>query len=63
MAEWFLFLPQSRLGLDEIVTRAQAAEVCGFDAYWGAADDNGRVDVLHRGLRERGQRERHTGCR
>lgn len=31
MAEWFLFLPQSRMGLDEIVTRAQAAEAVGFD--------------------------------
>lgn len=31
MAEWFLYLPQSRMGLDEIVSRAQAAEASGFD--------------------------------
>jgi alkanesulfonate monooxygenase SsuD/methylene tetrahydromethanopterin reductase-like flavin-dependent oxidoreductase (luciferase family) len=30
VAEWFLYLPQSRMGLDEIVTRAQAAEAGGF---------------------------------
>ncbi|KIU17281.1 LLM class flavin-dependent oxidoreductase [Mycolicibacterium llatzerense] len=31
MAEWFLFLPQVRLGIDEIVERAQVAEGSGFD--------------------------------
>jgi alkanesulfonate monooxygenase SsuD/methylene tetrahydromethanopterin reductase-like flavin-dependent oxidoreductase (luciferase family) len=31
MAEWFLFLPQVRLGIDDIVARAQAAETAGFD--------------------------------
>jgi alkanesulfonate monooxygenase SsuD/methylene tetrahydromethanopterin reductase-like flavin-dependent oxidoreductase (luciferase family) len=31
MAEWFLFLPQVRLEITEIVERAQAAEASGFD--------------------------------
>ena len=31
MAEWFLFLPQVRLGIDEIVERARVAEDAGFD--------------------------------
>lgn len=31
MAEWFLFLPQSRLGIDDIVLRARTAEASGFD--------------------------------
>ncbi|MDR3659405.1 MAG: LLM class flavin-dependent oxidoreductase [Mycobacterium sp.] len=31
MAEWFLFLPQSRLSMSEIVERAQVAEAVGFD--------------------------------
>lgn len=31
MAEWFLFLPQSRLGLEDLVVRAQVAEASGFD--------------------------------
>lgn len=31
MAEWFLFLPQSRLGIDDIVLRARTAETSGFD--------------------------------
>lgn len=31
MAEWFLFLPQVRLGIDEIVERARVAEAAGFD--------------------------------
>lgn len=31
MAEWFLFLPQVRLGIPEIVERAHVAEVSGFD--------------------------------
>jgi Luciferase-like monooxygenase len=31
MAEWFLFLPQVRMGIDDIVVRARAAEHCGFD--------------------------------
>ena len=31
MAEWFLFLPQVRLGIDDIVSRAQTAERAGFD--------------------------------
>lgn len=31
MVEWFLFVPQSRLGLDDLVARAQAAEASGFD--------------------------------
>jgi len=30
MIEWFLFLPQSRLGIDDIVTRARTAEASGF---------------------------------
>ncbi|OBI04955.1 NADP oxidoreductase [Mycolicibacter heraklionensis] len=31
MTEWFLYLPQTRIGIDDLVTRAQAAEECGFD--------------------------------
>jgi alkanesulfonate monooxygenase SsuD/methylene tetrahydromethanopterin reductase-like flavin-dependent oxidoreductase (luciferase family) len=31
MTEWFLFVPQSRQGIDELVVRAQAAESAGFD--------------------------------
>lgn len=31
MAEWFLFLPQVRQGIDEVVLRAQTAERNGFD--------------------------------
>lgn len=31
MAEWFLFLPQARLGIPEIVERAHVAEASGFD--------------------------------
>jgi alkanesulfonate monooxygenase SsuD/methylene tetrahydromethanopterin reductase-like flavin-dependent oxidoreductase (luciferase family) len=31
MAEWFLFLPQSRLSVADIVERARAAEGAGFD--------------------------------
>ncbi|TPG31739.1 LLM class flavin-dependent oxidoreductase [Mycolicibacterium hodleri] len=31
MAEWFLFLPQVRLGIPDIVARARAAETAGFD--------------------------------
>lgn len=31
MSEWFLFLPQVRLGIDDIVERAQVAEAGGFD--------------------------------
>ncbi|MBJ7338516.1 LLM class flavin-dependent oxidoreductase [Mycolicibacterium sp.] len=31
MAEWFLFLPQVRLGIPDIVERARAAEAAGFD--------------------------------
>ena len=31
MAEWFLFLPQVRLDIPEIVERARAAEAAGFD--------------------------------
>lgn len=31
MPEWFLFLPQSRMGVDDLVARAQAAEASGFD--------------------------------
>ena len=31
MPEWFVFLPQIRLGMADIVERAQAAEAAGFD--------------------------------
>lgn len=31
MTEWFLYLPQTRIGLDDLVSRAQAAEAAGFD--------------------------------
>ena len=31
MAEWFVFLPQVRLGIPDIVGRARAAEAAGFD--------------------------------
>lgn len=31
MSEWFLFLPQVRMGVDDIVERARVAEECGFD--------------------------------
>ncbi|BBZ04826.1 hypothetical protein MCHIJ_42630 [Mycolicibacterium chitae] len=31
MAEWFLFLPQVRMGIDDVVLRAQTAEHNGFD--------------------------------
>ena len=31
MAEWFLYVPQSRQGLADLVTRAQAAEAAGFN--------------------------------
>ncbi|MBP3086757.1 LLM class flavin-dependent oxidoreductase [Mycolicibacterium fortuitum] len=31
MSEWFMFLPQVRLGLDDIVERARVAEAGGFD--------------------------------
>ncbi len=31
MSEWFLFLPQVRLGVDGIVERARVAEASGFD--------------------------------
>ncbi|NDJ90616.1 LLM class flavin-dependent oxidoreductase [Mycolicibacter kumamotonensis] len=30
MTEWFLFLPQSRLGIDDVVLRARTAEASGF---------------------------------
>src|SRR5690625_2868774 len=30
MTEWFLFLPQSRLGVDDVVARARTAEASGF---------------------------------
>ncbi len=31
MAEWFLYVPQSRMGLDGLLDRAEAAETAGFD--------------------------------
>lgn len=31
MSEWFLFLPQVRMEISDIVVRAQVAESCGFD--------------------------------
>ncbi|OBJ28543.1 MULTISPECIES: LLM class flavin-dependent oxidoreductase [Mycolicibacter] len=31
MTEWFLYLPQTRIGLADLVSRAQAAEASGFD--------------------------------
>ncbi|WP_067887705.1 LLM class flavin-dependent oxidoreductase [Nocardia vaccinii] len=31
MVEWFVFLPQIRMGMPDIVERAQAAEAAGFD--------------------------------
>ncbi|OBB10525.1 NADP oxidoreductase [Mycolicibacterium setense] len=31
MSEWFLFLPQVRLGVDDVVERARVAEACGYD--------------------------------
>lgn len=31
MAQWFLYVPQSRMGLDDLVLRAQTAEAAGFD--------------------------------
>ncbi|WP_029107444.1 LLM class flavin-dependent oxidoreductase [Mycobacterium sp. URHD0025] len=31
MSEWFLFLPQVRLGVDDVVERARMAEASGFD--------------------------------
>lgn len=31
IAEWFLFLPQSRLSIDDLVLRARTAEASGFD--------------------------------
>jgi len=31
MTEWFLYLPQTRIGLDDLVTRARVAEASGFD--------------------------------
>lgn len=31
MSEWFLFLPQVRLDVDDIVERARVAEASGFD--------------------------------
>ncbi|MDH6243261.1 LLM class flavin-dependent oxidoreductase [Mycobacterium sp. OTB74] len=31
MVEWFLYLPQSRIGIGDLVERSQAAEVSGFD--------------------------------
>lgn len=31
MAEWFLYLPQSRLSITDLVDRSQAAEASGFD--------------------------------
>ncbi|MBO0855336.1 MAG: LLM class flavin-dependent oxidoreductase [Nocardia sp.] len=31
MAEWFLFLPQIRFGMDQITERARVAEAAGFD--------------------------------
>jgi alkanesulfonate monooxygenase SsuD/methylene tetrahydromethanopterin reductase-like flavin-dependent oxidoreductase (luciferase family) len=31
VSEWFLFLPQVRLGVDDIVERARVAETSGFD--------------------------------
>lgn len=31
MSEWFLFLPQVRLAVDDVVERAQVAEASGFD--------------------------------
>lgn len=31
MTEWFLYLPQTRIGLDDLVSRARAAEAAGFD--------------------------------
>jgi alkanesulfonate monooxygenase SsuD/methylene tetrahydromethanopterin reductase-like flavin-dependent oxidoreductase (luciferase family) len=31
MTEWFLYVPQSRQSIDDLVARAQAAEAAGFD--------------------------------
>ncbi|MBJ7384117.1 MAG: LLM class flavin-dependent oxidoreductase, partial [Mycolicibacterium sp.] len=31
MAEWFLYVPQSRQGLDDLVQKARTAETAGFD--------------------------------
>ena len=31
MAEWFLYVPQSRQGLDDLVLKARTAETAGFD--------------------------------
>ncbi|WP_046315023.1 LLM class flavin-dependent oxidoreductase [Mycobacterium sp. UM_Kg1] len=31
MTQWFLYLPQTRVGIGELVVRAQAAEAAGFD--------------------------------
>jgi alkanesulfonate monooxygenase SsuD/methylene tetrahydromethanopterin reductase-like flavin-dependent oxidoreductase (luciferase family) len=31
MAEWFLYVPQSRQGLDDLVVKARTAEAAGFD--------------------------------
>ena len=31
MAEWFLYVPQSRMSIDDLVARAQTAESAGFD--------------------------------
>lgn len=31
MVEWFLYVPQSRQGIDDLVARARAAEAAGFD--------------------------------
>ena len=51
MAEWFLFLPQVRLGIPDIVGRARAAEAAGFDGI-AFIDHLEAPGALHHGIWE-----------
>ncbi|MBI3689200.1 MAG: LLM class flavin-dependent oxidoreductase, partial [Mycolicibacterium aromaticivorans] len=31
MVDWHLYIPQSRMGIDDLVVRARTAEASGFD--------------------------------
>ena len=33
MVEWHLYIPQSRMGIDDLVLRARAAEASAFDGW------------------------------
>ncbi len=51
MTEWFLFLPQVRLGIPEIVRRARAAEAAGFNGI-ALIDHLEAPGAVHQGIWE-----------